>query len=128
MAKLNRVLILFAHPALEKSKVNKALADAVKNIDGITFRDLYEEYPDMIIDIGREQTFLTNHDVIVFQHPFYWYNTPALLKEWADLVLEYGYAYGDNGDKLKGKAWIHAITTGGPQEDYDKSKSRFSIR
>lgn len=28
------------------------------------------------------------------QHPFYWYSTPALLKEWQDLVLEHGWAYG----------------------------------
>ena len=34
------------------------------------------------------------HDIVVFQHPFYWCSAPALLKEWQDLVLEYGFAYG----------------------------------
>jgi glutathione-regulated potassium-efflux system ancillary protein KefG len=38
----SRVLILFAHPALEKSRVNCRLADAVRRLDGVTFHDLYE--------------------------------------------------------------------------------------
>lgn len=43
-----------------------------------------------------EQQLLLEHDIIVFQH-FYWYSCPAILKEWMDRVLEYGFALGLKG-------------------------------
>jgi glutathione-regulated potassium-efflux system ancillary protein KefG len=124
-----RVLILFAHPALQKSRVNRHLAEAVRALDGITFRDLYEEYPDLHLNVKAEQELLVAHDVIVFQHPFYWYSSPAILKEWQDLVLEWGFAYGDNGTALRGKKFLTAITTGGPPEAYQREGfNYFTIR
>jgi glutathione-regulated potassium-efflux system ancillary protein KefG len=115
---MNRVLILFAHPAIQKSRVNRRLASAVQELPNVTFHDLYEEYPDLEIDVPREQKLLREHDVLVFQHPFYWYSTPAIMKEWCDLVLEYGFAYGEGGTALEGKTWVHALTTGGMSEAY----------
>ncbi len=126
---MNRVLILFAHPALHKSRVNRALGSAVQGIEGVTFHDLYEVYPDLAIDVAREKELLSRHDVIVLQHPFYWYSVPAILKEWLDLVLEYGWAYGEGGTALEDKAWIHALTTGGPEDAYRaQGYNRFSVR
>ena len=89
-----RILVLFAHPALEKSRVNRRLMRGIDHMDGVTFHDLYEAYPRLDIDVAHEQTLLTEHDVVVFQHPMYWYSTPAILKEWQDLVLQHGWAYG----------------------------------
>ena len=40
-------------------------------MEGITFHDLYEEYPDFDIDVKREQDLMENHDVILFQFPFF---------------------------------------------------------
>lgn len=114
----NNVLIIFAHPALQKSRINKELCHVVKNIEGVTFRDLYERYPDFLIDVSTEQELLLEHDVIVLQHPFYWYSCPAIIKEWIDLVLEYGFAYGHNGTALVGKNMMTAITAGGSEESY----------
>ena len=98
-----RILILFAHPALERSRVNRRLLTAVDGLVGVTVRDLYEVYPDYEIDVAAEQALCEQHDLIVFQHPLYWYSTPALLKEWQDLVLEYGFAYGSEGHSLDDK-------------------------
>jgi len=39
------------------------------------------------------------------------------MKEWFDLVLEYGWAYGSEGNKLKVKSLVSAITTGGGKEE-----------
>lgn len=129
MTPKNKVLIQFAHPALQKSRVNKAMAKAVRELPGVTFRDLYEEYPDLVIDVKKEQQLLREHDLILFQHPFYWYSAPAILKEWCDLVLEWGFAYGDGGEALNGKAWMHALTTGGPEQAYHKTGyNRFTVR
>lgn len=117
---MNKILILFAHPAFQKSRINKKMVDAVKNLDGVTFHDLYENYPDFFIDIQREQALLLKHDIIVWHHPFYWYSAPALLKEWMDLVLEHGFAYGVKGHSLDGKKVLSVITTGGRREVYSK--------
>jgi glutathione-regulated potassium-efflux system ancillary protein KefG len=126
---MRRVLVLFAHPVLERSRVNRRLVDAIRDLEGVTIRDLYEEYPTLTIDVGREQELLLSSDVIVFQHPFYWYSCPAILKEWQDLVLEHGWAYGAGGTQLRGKITLNVITTGGPQSAYQQGGyNRFSIR
>jgi len=124
-----RVLVLFAHPAFEKSRVNRALAEAARGLAGVTFHDLYEAYPDFDVDVRREQALLLEHDLLVAQHPFYWYSTPALVKQWQDLVLEHGWAYGTGGTRLRGKQWLSAITTGGREAAYEPDGlNHFTIR
>jgi glutathione-regulated potassium-efflux system ancillary protein KefG len=117
----NRVLIQFAHPALQKSRVNRRLIAAVQNVENVTINDLYEEYPDFFVNVEREQELLLSHDIIIFQHPFYWYSCPALMKQWEDLVLQYGFAFGTQGTKLNGKQVLTAMTTGGPTSTYQRS-------
>jgi len=113
-----KILILFAHPVLEKSRVQSAMHRRVQEMPGITVNDLYQCYPDFDIDVDHEQELLLAHDVIVMQHPFYWYSAPAILKQWMDLVLQHGWAYGASGDQLQGKIIFNAISTGGRQEAY----------
>ncbi len=126
---MRRVLVLFAHPVLERSRVNRRLLEAIRDLDGVRVHDLYEEYPTLAIDVRREQQLLMDHDVVVFQHPFYWYSCPAILKEWQDLVLEHGWAYGHGGTRLRGKITLNAITTGGPETAYARDGyNRFTIR
>ncbi|PWJ37983.1 NAD(P)H-dependent oxidoreductase [Sediminitomix flava] len=123
------VLILFAHPALEKSHVNKWLIKGLKEKEGVTFHDLYEEYPEFDINVQHEQELLLMHDYIIFHFPFFWYSTPAILKEWQDLVLEHGWAYGSKGNFLKGKQFMCAMTIGGPQDVYrEDSFHKHTIR
>lgn len=117
---MKRVLILFAHPRTDRSEVNVVLAEAARGIDGVTVVDLYAEYPTFDIDVEREQRRLLDHDVIVFQHPVYWYSCPALLKEWQDLVLEYGFAYGPGETALEGKVMLNAVSAGARREVYSR--------
>jgi glutathione-regulated potassium-efflux system ancillary protein KefG len=122
------VLLVLAHPALERSRANRALAKAVKNLPGLTFHDLYEEYPDFVLDVEAEQARLVAHDVIALQFPFYWYSMPALLKEWLDLVWLHGFAYGKTGQALRGKRLFVATTTGGGQGLYTpEGGNRFTM-
>ena len=95
----NKVLVIFAHPSFETSRINRALVNAIPE-SGVTFHDLYEHYPEQMIDIPSEQTLIEAHDVIVFQHPLYWYSCPALMKNWIDSVLTYNWAYGPEGVAL----------------------------
>jgi glutathione-regulated potassium-efflux system ancillary protein KefG len=113
-----KVLVLFAHPSIERSEVNVELLAAARQIPGVTIVELYREYCTLQIDIDREQQRLLAHDIIVFMFPMYWYSTPPLLKEWQDLVLEYGFAYGPEGVALHGKTFLCALTAGGPQSAY----------
>src|SRR3974377_1697056 len=114
------VLVSVAHPAPHKSRMTRRLVAEITNLENVTINDLYEEYPSFDINVRREQELLLGHDVIVFQHPFYWYSSPAILKEWEDLVLEYGFAYGAGGTKLHGKLVLTAITTGAPEDAYGR--------
>ncbi|MCG8579708.1 MAG: NAD(P)H-dependent oxidoreductase [Bacteroidales bacterium] len=115
---MKKVLIIFAHPMEQKSRVNRELIDAVDGMDHVTINNLYERYPDFFIDVKYEQGLLLKHDVIIWHHPFYWYSAPALLKEWFDLVLEHGFAYGKDANALKGKKVMNCITTGGREATY----------
>ena len=74
---MSNVLVLYAHPAPHKSRINRRLTEAAKSVAGVTVRDLYEQYPDFLIDVTEEQRLLLEHDVIVFQHPFYWGKSSA---------------------------------------------------
>ena len=125
---MKKILILFAHPALHKSKINKVLIKSILHEPGITVNNLYEKYPDFYIDIIAEQQLLLEHDIIVWQHPFYWYSGPALLKEWFDLVLQHGFAYGEKGRRLEGKKAMNVITTGGRREIYStEGRNHFTM-
>ena len=123
MSTIRRILIEFAHPAIRRSRVNRRLVEAVRDLADVTVHDLYEAYPEFDIDVQREQALLASHDVVVLQHPLYWYSTPAILKEWQDLVLQHGWAYGRDGRALRGKLMMSAITAGGGEESYRRSGS-----
>lgn len=117
-SQLARVIQYLAHPGLALSRVNAAMWAASAGVDGITCVDLCAEYPRHDIDINREQARLLAHDVVVLQFPLFWYSCPALMKDWIDLTLEHGFAYGHGGDRLRGKVLQLAITTGGTDAAY----------
>ena len=97
-------------------------------MEGVTVNNLYENYPDFFIKVKKEQNLLVEHDIIIWHHPFYWYSAPAIIKEWMDLVLEHGFAYGIEGKALEGKMALSVISTGGKKEVYCKEgRNHFTI-
>lgn len=124
-----KVLLLYAHPSHQHSRTNRIMFEKARAIEGITAVDLYAAYPRHDIDIDREQQQLVDHDVIVFQFPLFWYSTPSIIKEWQDLVLEHGFAYGEHGHSLDGKHLLCAISAGGPEQAYTATgRNRFTLR
>jgi glutathione-regulated potassium-efflux system ancillary protein KefG len=103
---------------LEKSRVHLELIREARKVPGVRVHDLYELYPEFDIDVSKEKQLLLSHDIIIWQHPLYWYSAPALLKQWQDLVLEHGWAYGKKGLALAGKKVFNVVTSGGSQEAY----------
>lgn len=115
---MSRLVVYYAHPGHKHSHVNRNMERAARGVAGITFVDLYADYPRFDIDVEIEQQRLLDHDVVLLQFPLFWYSTPSILKEWQDLVLEHGFAYGAGGDKLVGKRLMLAITAAGPEDAY----------
>ena len=119
--------VLLFHPHLDASRVNARLAQAARSAGTperpLEVRDMYGLYPDFRIDVAAEQAVLEACDRIVLQFPMYWYSSPALLKQWEDDVLLYGWAYGSTGKALAGKELLVAVSTGGPGEAYSHESS-----
>lgn len=115
------LVLIFAHPYPDRSRANRVLLDAVRDMPGLAVRSLYDLYPGFEIDIEAEQNALAAAHIIVWQHPMYWYSVPGLLKHWFDKVLARGWAYGEGGTALRGKRCLWVTTTGGDHQAFDRS-------
>ncbi|HEX8609968.1 MAG TPA: NAD(P)H-dependent oxidoreductase [Telluria sp.] len=115
---LRKVLVVFAHAAPQRSRVNRRLADAARAVPGVELVDLYETYPDFYIDVAAEQENLADAAALVFLQPIQWYGMPSLLKEWVDAVLVPGWAYGAGATALAGKRFWLVASTGSPLDAY----------
>lgn len=125
------VIVLYAHPAPQRAPLMRALAAAAAGLPGVLVRDLYELYPDFDVDGPAERALLEHARVAVFLHPIRWYGMPSLMKEWMDVVLIPGWAYGRHGHHggeaadhvsdegvLRGKGYWLVTTTGSGPEAY----------
>ena len=112
------IVVVQAHPYPHHSRANRALGQALEGLAGVEVRSLYALYPDFWIDVEAEQQALDAASVVVWQHPLYWYTSPALLKLWFEKVLTAGWAYGPGGVALRGKRCLWVVTTGGDELDY----------
>ena len=116
---MKKTLIILAHPHMDQSRLNKTLLEAIKDEPAIMVHDLYTNYATIHdIDVKKEQALLLAYDRIVFQFPLFWFSTPGLLKDWQDKVLEYGFAFGHDGNKLAGKEFKIVVTVGSPEYAY----------
>jgi glutathione-regulated potassium-efflux system ancillary protein KefF len=118
------ILVIVAHPELEQSRANRRLLQSARALQGrsppgrLAVRDLYALYPDYLIDIAVEQAALKAAKLVVWQQPIRWYSMPPLLKLWLDDVLTFGWAYGPDGNALRGKDLWLVASTGGPEDSY----------
>ena len=116
---MSKILVVLAHPNIESSLGNRTIVEKFKSLHPeAEIDELYKLYPDFRIDVKKEQQKLLKADYIILQFPMYWYNAPALLRQWFESVLEHGFAYGSTGKALQGKKLILSITTGSPFDAY----------
>jgi glutathione-regulated potassium-efflux system ancillary protein KefF len=113
-----RIALIYAHPYPNRSRAGRSLLASVGGLDGVKVRSLYERYPDFSIDVAAEQALLQDAQLIVWQHPIYWYSPPPLMCLWFEKVLARGWAYGKGGDALRGKACLWVPTAGGDSNAY----------
>ncbi|AKJ67080.1 NAD(P)H dehydrogenase [Pandoraea thiooxydans] len=114
----SRVVVIYAHAAPRLSRVNEPLRHALEQLDGVRVRNLYVRYPDFDIDVAAEQAALASAELVVWQYPVHWYAMPSLMKEWLDTVFTHGWAFGEGGTALRGKALLVLLTAGSAQQAY----------
>jgi putative NADPH-quinone reductase len=118
-----KTLIIVIHPDIKNSVVNKRWIEELDKFpDKYHIHQLYEAYPDEKIDVVAEQTLIEQHDRIVFQFPYFWFNCPSFFKKWLDEVLTHGWAYGSkSGYKVAGKKIALAISLGVDEHELSSS-------
>jgi glutathione-regulated potassium-efflux system ancillary protein KefG len=112
-------LVVFAHPAPDRAPVHGILLKTARAAGEVEVRDLYELYPDYVIDVTAEQAALARPDLIVLQFPLHWFTPPGLLVEWLDAVWLRGFAYGEGGNALVGRTLLAAFSTGARARDFE---------
>ena len=115
-------LVVITHPDLTSSLVNKTWVQTLEKYpDHFTLHSLYDVYPDLNFNIQAEQELLARYEEVIFQFPIHWFSTPFALKKYIDEVFTYGWAFGPEGEMLKGKKIGFAVSTGGKKESYESS-------
>lgn len=118
---MKKTLVLFAHPYYEHSTTNVQLIDCYKNNPNITFRDLYEDYPDFHIQPFRERKRIGVYDRLIFHFPLVWFGLPPLLKLWIDEVFDMKWLNHDTDNPLAEKEAIIVVSAGGSEDNFSKS-------
>ena len=113
-----QTLVIHAHPRASASLVTQALRRTLEAQPDTAVRALYDLYPDFDIDIANERAALLEADLVIWLSPVHWYSVPALMKHWFEQVLAYGWAYGPDGDALRGKTAWWVTSAGGQLSDY----------
>ena len=121
-----KYLIILAHP--DSKSFNSSIALTLKNYllntgNKVIFHDLYEENFNPILsaeEIKRKFSFderiqkysieLTKADHIIFIHPDWWGQMPAILKGWIDRVFRQGTAFEFDGPDFEDKEKIALLT------------------
>ncbi len=133
-----KVLVVFTHP--NQNSFNHALLESISkglNKAGheVKIKDLYQENFDPILTgddltqlhqnkipekIAKEQEQLLWADSLVFIYPLWWFDRPAMLKGWFDIVLTNGLAFEYSSEGVKGllkhKKALVIITAGGSEQ------------
>ena len=86
---LRKVVILLAHPNIKASQANKALIDAVSDIEGVAVFNLYELSEDIAFNVDEWSKIISDTSAVIYQFPFYWMSAPSLLKKWQDEVFTF---------------------------------------
>jgi NAD(P)H dehydrogenase (quinone) len=137
------VLVVCAHP--NSSSFTHAMTDAVAtglraSEHKVNVKDLYAENFDPVLKaddleqlhagdmpsrIRSEQDDLLWAEALVFVYPLWWFDRPAILKGWFDVVFTNEVAFSFNGESVQGmlkhqKALV-LITAGGTEEYFENS-------
>jgi len=109
-----KVVVVLAHPNMENSQANKALFDAISDIEEVAIFNLYEMSSEDVSNLEAWSQIISYASAIVYQFPFYWMSAPSLLKRWQDEV----FTYLAKTPAVAGKPLLVATTTGSEFDAY----------
>ena len=120
---LRKVVILLAHPNIKESQANKALVDAVSDMEGVAVFNLYELSQEIVFNIDEWSKIISDASAVIYQFPFYWMSAPSLLKKWQDEV----FTFLSKTPAVTGKPLTVVTTTGSEYEAYRSGgRNRFT--
>lgn len=111
---LKKVVVLLAHPHMENSKANKALLDAISDIEEVAVYKLYEMPAEDVFNMDAWSRIISHASAVIYQFPFYWMSAPSLLKHWQDEI----FTYLAKTPAVAGKPLMIATTTGSEADAY----------
>lgn len=117
---MDKTLVLFAHPFFEHSTFNSEILDIYKFKEHITFKDLYEEFPDFHIPVFKERKLIKKYNRIIFHFPIIWLSIPPLLSLWVSEVFDMKWLNKNHENPLKGKKAVIIATAGGSSLSYSE--------
>lgn len=115
-----KTLAIVSHPYPKNSTSVKHIAHALEAMPDVTVRNLETLYGDdtTAFDVEAEQTAANNADRIIFLFPVHWFNLTPMLKAYLNAVWTYGWAFGPEGEALKGKEMLVVTTAGATAHTY----------
>ena len=120
---LRKVVILLAHPNIKGSQANKALTDAVKDMDEVAVYNLYELHNESTFNVDEWSKIISDASAVIYQFPFYWMSAPSLLKKWQDEV----FTHLSKTPAVAGKPLMIVTTTGSEYDAYRSGgRNRFT--
>ncbi len=115
-----KTLVIVSHPGFEQSTVIRALQQVAQQFPGAAVRHLealYGNDPDRI-DVAEEQKAHEGVDRVVYLFPIHWFNITPMLKSYLNRVWTYGWAFGPQGNALRGKAMQVVVSAGASEHTY----------
>ena len=115
-----KTLVVVSHPYPDQSTAIKALQTAAAQCEEVAVRNLEQLYGADIdaFDVEAEQGAAEAADRIVFLFPIHWFNLTPMLKAYLNQVWSYGWAFGPNGNALRGKPLQLVVTAGATAHTY----------
>ena len=74
---LKKVVVLLAHPNMENSQANKALFDAIKEMDDVAIFNLYEMPDENILNMDAWSRIISHANAVIYQFPCLLYTSPS---------------------------------------------------
>ena len=85
-----RTIVYVAQPDSEQSNSFQFLVQSGQALTDVCYVDLAKEYQgNEGFNCEQEWQRLVSYERIIFQFPLYWYQAPAILKQWLDVVFGY---------------------------------------
>lgn len=110
-------LVITSHPYPSQSRVISSLQQIAEDLPQVTVRNLESLYGQQLsgYDLIAEHQAYEAAERIIYLFPIHWFNLTPMLKAHLNEVWTYGWAFGPEGQALRGKRMQVVVSTGATQ-------------